>query len=91
MMKTLCTSDTVISLYFLGDYISYAQKNTDSFAHNKRLWKYCDNGKNRDCYKPEVLNRFCSMFPFHSMKTVRLRANLSRELLQDDRWVASSS
>ena len=71
---------------FIGDYIRYARKNTDSFAHNTRLWKYCKGGKNSDCYKSEFLNRFCSMFPFQSMKTVRLRANLIRELLKDDRW-----
>ena len=75
--------------YSPGDYLRYAQKHTDSFAHNRRLWKYCKGGKNNNCYKPWMLNRFCSMFPFQSMKTVRLRANFSRELLEDDRLVAT--
>ena len=90
-MMDLVRSDSIsigviCNATFIGDYIRYARKNIDSFAHNKRLWKYCEGGKNTDCYKSEFLSRFCSMFPFQSMKTVRLRANLSRALLKDDRW-----
>ena len=72
---------------FSDDYIHYAKKHMDSFVRNKRLWKYCKDGKNQNCYKSDLLNQFCSIFPFHSMKTVRIRANLSRELLKDNRWV----
>ena len=72
-------------LPFSGDYIRYAQSHLDAFAHNNRLWKYCKQGKNSDCYNSGLLNEFCSMFPFHSMKTVRLRAKLAKSLLEDDR------
>ena len=96
-MTILVRSETILSrdacyipvscCFFIGDYIQYAKVHTDSFAHNKRMWKYCLNGRNNACYESDMLNKFCSMFPFQSMKTVRLRANLSRELLEDERWV----
>ena len=35
------------------------------------------------CWKPEFLNKFCPLFPFQSIKTVRLRLNLTEQLVQD--------
>ena len=35
------------------------------------------------CWSPEFLNKFCPLFPFQSIKTVRLRLNLTRELVED--------
>ena len=73
---------------FLAEaFIDYARVHREALSHNKRLWKYCDRGRNSDCFEPELLNRFCSLFPFQTMKTVRLRVNLTRALLEDDRQV----
>ena len=68
-------------------FIDYARVHHEALSHNKRLWKYCDRGRNPDCFEPELLNRFCSLFPFQTMKTVRLRVNMTRALLEDDRQV----
>ena len=68
-------------------FIDYARVHREALSHNKRLWKYCDRGRNPDCFEPELLNRFCALFPFQTMKTVRLRVNMTRALLEDDRQV----
>ena len=36
-------------------------------------------------FKIKSLHRFCPLFPFQSMKTVRLRLNLTQQLVQDPR------
>ena len=72
-------------------FIDYARVHHEALSHNKRLWKYCDRGRNADCFEPELLNRFCSLFPFQTMKTVRLRVNMTRALLEDDRQVPNSN
>jgi len=35
------------------------------------------------CWKPAFLNKFCPLFPFQSIKTVRLRLNLTRQFIED--------
>ena len=54
--------------------------------HNNRLWKYCQNGKNKSCFKPDFLSAMCMEYPFQSIKTVRMRLNLLRPFLEDDRY-----
>lgn len=72
----------------LDRYLSYGKQHQWLFSHNERLWKYCmQDGYRRMrksyCWKPEFLNRFCSLFPFQSIKTVRLRLNLTRQLVEN--------
>ena len=67
----------------LDSYIQYGKTHPWLFSHNDRLWKYCDNGKAPFCYQPEFLNRFCSLFPVQSIKTVRLRLYLTQKFMQD--------
>lgn len=70
-------------------YLRYGMSHPWLFQHNKRLWKYCPKRKKKQkkkksmCWKPEFLNRFCPLFPFQSIKTVRLRLNLTRSLVED--------
>jgi len=71
----------------LGSYLQYGKSHQWLFSHNQPLWSHCtkDGPKFRSsyCWKPEFLNRFCPLFPFQSIKTVRLRLNLTKSLVED--------
>lgn len=73
----------------LSYYLEYGRTHHWLFNHNAPLWKYCtENGDFRSsyCWTPDFLNRFCPLFPFQSLKTVRLRLNLTQEFMVDDRF-----
>jgi len=74
----------------LTNYLEYGKSHNWLFLHNKRLWKYCTAQgapySKSYCWKPEFLNRFCPLFPFQSIKTVRLRLNLTQALVEDPRF-----
>lgn len=63
-------------------YLRYGPSHPWLFSHNKFLWGRCKTSSDL-CWKPEFLSPFCSLFPFQSLKTVRLRLNLTEELLED--------
>ena len=77
----------------LEDYLKWGREHPEKtdlphkrFRQNSRLWKYCSKeGRQRSsyCWTPHFLNKFCSLFPFQAFKTVRLRVNLTRELVED--------
>jgi len=71
----------------LESYLQYGKSHQWLFNHNKRLWSHCTKGgtnfRKSYCWKPEFLNRFCPLFPFQSIKTVRLRMNLTKSLVED--------
>ncbi|XP_037789080.1 carbohydrate sulfotransferase 5-like [Penaeus monodon] len=62
--------------------IKHARSYTCVFDKNKVLWNRCKTFPDL-CRKSELLSPFCSLFPFQSLKTVRLRLNLTEELLED--------
>ena len=68
-------------------YLRYGKSHQWLFSHTARLWSHClaDGPKFKQsyCWKPEFLNKFCPLFPFQSIKTVRLRLNLTRSLVED--------
>lgn len=66
----------------LEDYLEYGQGHTFLFTHNTRLWRNCQLYP-QFCFDPNFLNPFCRLFPFQSMKVVRLRAALTEPLLID--------
>nr|XP_024216815.1 carbohydrate sulfotransferase 4 isoform X2 [Halyomorpha halys] len=68
----------------MDKYLSYGQDHTWLFTHNNRLWEKCTEYPHL-CWLPIFLNRFCSLFPFQSMKLVRLRLKLAEELLADEK------
>ena len=70
-------------MYFfkLGTFLDYARIHLEALSHNERLWSQCFGDNRKLCYNPEFLSQFCSLFPFQSMKTVRLRVNLTRPLI----------
>ncbi|GLH08875.1 Uncharacterized protein GBIM_14026 [Gryllus bimaculatus] len=66
----------------LDRYLTYGQYHIELFAHNTRLWAQCQ--EHRDlCWSPDFLSPFCRLFPFQSMKVVRLRLKLVEEFLKD--------
>jgi len=72
----------------LESYLEYGRHHHWLFQHNERLWKHCmaDGWKRMRtsfCWKPAFLNKFCPLFPFQSIKTVRLRLNLTRQFIED--------
>jgi len=74
----------------LGRYLQYGRTHQWLFQHNKPLWPHCvadgesaSKYRNSYCWDPAFLNTFCPLFPFQSIKTVRLRLNLTRALVAD--------
>ncbi|XP_034234608.1 carbohydrate sulfotransferase 6-like isoform X1 [Thrips palmi] len=64
------------------EYLDYGPDHTWLFSHNTRLWDACQRRPDL-CWRPRFLNAFCRLFPFQSMKVVRLRLRLMEELLAD--------
>lgn len=67
----------------LTEYLDYGQNHNYLFSHNIRLWRNCRLYP-QFCYDAQFLNGFCRLFPFQSMKVVRLRLALAEALLKDD-------
>lgn len=67
----------------LSNYLDYGQSHIYLFTHNTRLWDVCEIYPNY-CWNSTFLTEFCKLFPFQSMKVVRLRLRLAEELLKDD-------
>lgn len=65
-------------------YLEYGQEHTWLFTHNTQLWDRCVVHPHL-CWLPQFLSPFCSLFPFQSMKVVRLRLQLIQHLLADPR------
>ncbi|KAF5275889.1 hypothetical protein FQR65_LT04128 [Abscondita terminalis] len=66
----------------LNSYLDYGQSHIYLFTHNTRLWDMCKQYP-MYCWDPTFLNEFCKLFPFQSMKIVRLRLRLAEDLLKD--------
>ncbi|XP_045602639.2 carbohydrate sulfotransferase 4 isoform X2 [Procambarus clarkii] len=68
----------------MESYLEYGPMHPWLFFHNLQLWSYCKAFPDL-CWLPQFLEPFCQLFPFQAVKTVRLRLNLTRDLLQDDK------
>ncbi|XP_037089198.1 carbohydrate sulfotransferase 6-like isoform X2 [Pollicipes pollicipes] len=66
----------------MGDYIAYSRTHHYVQEHNWRLWRYCGAGKREFCWRSDFLSAFCRLFPFQTMKTVRLALNATERLLK---------
>ncbi|XP_046670248.1 carbohydrate sulfotransferase 5-like [Homalodisca vitripennis] len=66
----------------LEHYLEYGQDHTWLFTHNSRLWDRCLIHPHL-CWLPQLLSPLCSLFPFQSMKTVRVRLRLIEQFLND--------
>ncbi|XP_057654181.1 carbohydrate sulfotransferase 4-like [Diorhabda carinulata] len=67
----------------LYSYLNFGMSHVYLFTHNTRLWDQCELYP-AYCWNATFLSKFCKLFPFQSMKSVRLRLALAEELLQDD-------
>ncbi|XP_046596048.1 carbohydrate sulfotransferase 5-like isoform X2 [Neodiprion lecontei] len=68
----------------LGEYIDYGKPHPWVFNHNTNLWKQCERHKGV-CYDHKFLSSMCKLFPFQSMKLVRMRLRIAQELLADEK------
>ncbi|CAG9575652.1 unnamed protein product [Danaus chrysippus] len=66
----------------MNDYFEYGKSHWHQFSHNTRLWDHC-KFKKELCTDPDFTSRFCRLFPFQSMKVVRVRLRLIKQLLLD--------
>lgn len=64
-------------------YLEYGKSHIYLFTHNTRLWEQCQNYP-MYCWNDTFLSEMCKVFPFQSMKIVRLRLKLAEELLKDE-------
>ncbi|XP_011870858.1 PREDICTED: carbohydrate sulfotransferase 6-like isoform X2 [Vollenhovia emeryi] len=53
------------------------------FNHNTHLWRQCQAHK-RICWDQRFVSKFCRLFPFQSMKLVRLRLRIAENLLAEE-------
>ncbi|KAF6212644.1 hypothetical protein GE061_013170 [Apolygus lucorum] len=81
-LKHLMTCNYDVADEDMDNYLSYGVDHKELFAHNRRLWEKCVAYPHL-CYHPQFLKKFCSLFPFQSMKIVRVRLNLIEKLLLD--------
>lgn len=66
----------------MEDYFEYGKTHLHQFSHNTRLWDHCKYKKEL-CIDANFTAKFCKLFPFQSMKVVRVRLRLVKELLED--------
>ncbi|XP_046596053.1 carbohydrate sulfotransferase 5-like isoform X1 [Neodiprion lecontei] len=68
----------------LDEYIEYGKTHSLVFHHNTHLWKQCQAHKGL-CYNHKFLSAMCKLFPFQSMKFVRLRLQVAQKLLAEEK------
>lgn len=66
----------------MDDYFEYGKTHLHQFSHNTRLWDHCKYKKEL-CFDANFTARFCKLFPFQSMKVVRVRLSLIQDILED--------
>ncbi|KAG7212100.1 hypothetical protein KM043_012450 [Ampulex compressa] len=64
----------------LDRYLDYGKTHPWVFNHNTHLWRQCQAHK-KICWDPRFVSLFCQLFPFQSMKLVRLRLRAAEKLL----------
>ncbi|KZC04460.1 PREDICTED: carbohydrate sulfotransferase 4-like [Dufourea novaeangliae] len=67
----------------LDRYLEYGKTHPWVFNHNTHLWRQCQAHK-KICWDPRFVSRFCKLFPFQSMKIVRLRLRAAEKLLDQE-------
>lgn len=67
----------------MEDYFEYGKTHLHQFSHNTRLWDHCKYKKEL-CFEANFTEKFCKLFPFQSMKVVRLRLRLIEDILESN-------
>ncbi|KAK8747518.1 hypothetical protein OTU49_016430 [Cherax quadricarinatus] len=67
-------------------YLTTAQKIKEMISRNTRLWSTCSTKEWGDalCFNDVFLKEACQLFPWATMKIVRLRLKFLRPLLEDE-------
>ncbi|KAF7994922.1 hypothetical protein HCN44_004394 [Aphidius gifuensis] len=65
----------------LESYLYFGRTHPWVFNHNTQLWRQCQSHK-RICWNSDFVTKFCRLFPFQSMKLVRLRLKVAEFLLK---------
>ncbi|XP_066584005.1 carbohydrate sulfotransferase 4-like isoform X2 [Prorops nasuta] len=68
----------------LDQYLEYGKTHVWLFNHNTHLWRQCQAHK-RICWDHRFVSKFCKLFPFQSMKLVRLRLRAAEKLLAQEK------
>ncbi|XP_035743258.1 carbohydrate sulfotransferase 5-like isoform X3 [Vespa mandarinia] len=68
----------------LDRYLEYGKTHPWVFNHNTHLWRQCQIHK-KICWDSRFVSKFCQLFPFQSMKLVRLRLRAAEDLLAKKR------
>ncbi|CAL4190173.1 unnamed protein product, partial [Meganyctiphanes norvegica] len=68
----------------MDHYLNFAYTYPWLLNKNKALVKTCRTSPTV-CHNPEFLSTFCRLFPFQTLKAVRLRLNLTKEFLKDNK------
>ena len=70
-------------------YMKYNMRKNYQFIENKRMWSHCLAGGKANtksyCWNVQFAAQYCKLFPFQSIKTVRMRLNLTESLVADER------
>lgn len=64
-------------------YLALAKQLKIVFSHNKFLWPHCHSNAFKYCQSEDFMSQFCKLFPFITMKTVRLGLDLAQRLLYE--------
>lgn len=73
----------LLNLFVPDRYLEYGKTHPWVFNHNTHLWRQCQAHK-KICWDPRFVSRFCKLFPFQSMKIVRLRLRAAEKLLEQE-------
>lgn len=76
-------NDQSCTVVITDRYLNYGKTHPWVFNHNTHLWRQCQAHK-RICWDPRFVAKFCRLFPFQSMKLVRLRLRAAEKLLAEE-------
>ena len=69
------------------EHVRERKKSFPPFHHNKRLWESCEMFPKHErleaCISEDYLNKVCPRFPLRLIKTVRLRVQKTKMLLEN--------
>jgi len=83
LSNCLITHIMIIYVIIADRYLNYGKTHPWVFNHNTHLWRQCQVHK-RICWDPRFVSRFCRLFPFQSVKLVRLRLRVAERLLAEE-------
>lgn len=67
----------------MDEYFTYGKSHLHQFSHNTKLWEFCKIDR-KFCFDADFTSKFCKLFPFQTMKIVRLRLRLVEDFLKND-------